>query len=325
MRADPIPVIESVRAVRALGSECVLRVTAEDDTSALVLLDDAVTLLAELEQRWSRFRDDSELSILNRNAGTPVAVSIETCELLALAIEAWKVTDGLFNPSILGALVDAGYDRPFDELSSGPPSGQVAAQAASPAPGLGEVVVDAANLLVTLPANVSLDFGGIGKGRAADLVLEQLLASGALGACVDLGGDIRVGGRGIEGEGWVIAVDDPFNPGQDLALISLSAGSVTTSSRMRRQWTTVDGSAHHLVDPATGRPARSGLAAVTVVAADAAWGEIHAKAALIAGSFEGVFLLMQAGLSGLLVQDDGTVLRAGPIDDFLISYPDVSL
>jgi thiamine biosynthesis lipoprotein len=187
------------------------------------------------------------------------------------------------------------------------------------------VVVDEERLMVTLPENVSLDFGGIGKGRCADLVLERLLAAGAGGACVDLGGDVRVGGSGPEGDGWVIAIDDPFHPGEDLALIALSSGAVTTSSRLRRQWSTVDGPAHHLLDPTTGHPARRGLAAVSVVAADAAWGEVHAKAALIAGPFDGVFLLVQAGLSGLLVQDDGTVLTAGSIDDYLINSSGVSL
>ena len=79
------------------------------------------------------------------------------------------------------------------------------------------------------------------------------------------------------------------------------------------------------IERSTGRPSRNGLAAVTVVAANAAWGEVHAKAALIAGPFDGVFLLAQAGLSGLLVQDDGSVLTAGAIDDYLINDSGVSL
>ena len=289
------------------------------------MIDDAIGLLDGLDRKWSRFRKDSELSELNRGAGRPVAVSAETCSLLLLAIEAWRSTEGLFDPTILSALVGAGYDRTFEEIGSGQPAGRLDRSSPRSSPGFGEVTVDEANLTVTLPENVSLDLGGIGKGQAADLVLERLLADGAIGACIDLGGDVRVGGSAPLGDGWVIAVDDPFHPGDDLALVSLSAGAVTTSSRLRRRWSTVDGPAHHLVDPATGRPARSGLAAVTVVAANAAWGEVHAKAALIAGPFDGVFLLAQSGLSGLLVQDDGTVLTAGSIDDYLINSSGVSL
>jgi thiamine biosynthesis lipoprotein len=318
-------VLESTRTFRALGSDCSLRVWAEDDASGSLMVDDAVHLLDGLDRKWSRFRPDSELSELNRGAGKPVAVSSETCALVLLAIEAWRSTDGLFDPTVLGALVAAGYDRTFDEIGTTEQSGRLDQDSFRPSPGPGGVVVDEENLMVTLPDNVSLDFGGIGKGRCADLVLECLLAGGAIGACVDLGGDVRVGGSSPQGEGWVIAVDDPFKPGGDLALITLSSGAVTTSSRLRRQWSTADGPAHHLLDPTTGHPAMSGLAAVTVVAADAAWGEVHAKAALIAGPFDGVFLLAQAGLSGLLVQDDGTVLTAGSIDDYLLNSSSVSL
>ena len=316
---------ESIRTFRALGSDCTLRVWAEDEASGSLMVDDAIHRLDGLERKWSRFRTDSELSELNRGAGKPVAVSSETCALMLLAIEAWRSTDGLFDPTILGALVAAGYDRTFDEIGTTEQAGRLDQDSLRPSPGPGGVVVDEENLMITLPDNVSLDFGGIGKGRCADLVLECLLAGGAIGACVDLGGDVRVGGSSPQGEGWVVAVDDPFHPGGDLALITLSSGAVTTSSRLRRQWSTVDGPAHHLLDPTTGQPAKSGLAAVTVVAADAAWGEVHAKAALIAGPFDGVFLLAQAGLSGLLVQDDGTVLTAGSIDDYLINSSDVSL
>ena len=317
--------LESTTTFRALGSDCTLRVWAEDDASGSLMVDDAIDFVDGLDRKWSRFRGDSELSELNRGAGKPVAVSSETCAIVLLAIDAWRSTDGLFDPTILGALVEAGYDRTFDEIGTTEPAGRLDEDSLRPSPGPGGVVVDEERLMVTLPENVSLDFGGIGKGRCADLVLERLLAGGAVGACVDLGGDVRVGGSSPQGEGWVVAVDDPFHPGGDLALITLSSGAVTTSSRLRRQWSTVDGPAHHLLDPTTGQPAKSGLAAVTVVAADAAWGEVHAKAALIAGPFDGVFLLVQAGLSGLLVQDDGTVLTAGSIDDYLINSSGVSL
>lgn len=317
--------VESARSFRALGSDCSLRVWAEDAASGARMIDHAIDLLVGLDRKWSRFRADSELSELNRGAGKPVAVSSETCTLMSLAIEAWRSTDGLFDPTILGSLVGAGYDRTFDEITAAESTGRLDQDSFRPSPGLDGVVVDEKNLMVTLPEAVSLDLGGIGKGHAADLVLEQLLSNGAAGACIDLGGDVRVGGSEPEGGGWIIAVDDPFHPGEDLALISLSSGAVTTSSRLRRQWMTTDGPAHHLVDPSTGRPSRNGLAAVTVVAANAAWGEVHAKAALIAGPFNGVFLLAQAGLSGLLVQDDGSVLTAGAIDDYLINDSGVSL
>ena len=88
------------------------------------LLGDAVALLADIEARWSRFRPDSELSALNAHAGAPVFTSTDTAAVVALALEAWRATGGLFDPTIHDALVASGYDRSFDELV--PPAAGVA-------------------------------------------------------------------------------------------------------------------------------------------------------------------------------------------------------
>lgn len=315
---------EHLRRFRALGSDCLLRVVvADDDLSGPALLDAAVARLADIESRWSRFRPDSELSALNSHAGSPVFTSPDTATLIGLAVEAWRATDGLFDPTVHDALVASGYDRTFDELAPAaapttqPPPSEPAPSVAVPGPA--DIEVDERIGLVVLPSGCHIDLGGIGKGRAADLVTDQLLGSGALGVCVDLGGDVRVGGLAVSGaDDWVIAVDDPFEPGRDLALLRLGGGAVTTSSRARRRWSTASGAAHHLIDPVTGRPAQSDLAAVTVVAGSAAWGEVHAKAALIAGTARGRVLIEEAGMCALLVADDGTVSTAGPIETFLV-------
>ena len=311
---------EQLRRFRALGSECLVRVVvADDDPSGPALLDGAVALLDDIESRWSRFRPESELSALNAHAGSPVFTSADTATVVAMAIEAWRVTGGLFDPTVHDALVASGYDRTFDDIGEADPSPTSAPDRPATVPGPADIEVDERIGLVVLPPGCHLDLGGIGKGRAADLVIDQLIASGAAGACVDLGGDVRVAGLTVGGgDDWVIAVDDPFEPGRDLALLRLAGGAVTTSSSMKRRWSTGSGAAHHLIDPGTGRPAESGLAAVTVVAGAAAWGEVHAKAALIAGVQRGRTLIEDAGMCALLVADDRTVVTAGPMEDFLV-------
>jgi thiamine biosynthesis lipoprotein len=309
---------EHLRRFRALGSDCLVRVVvADDDASGPALVDMAVARLAELEGRWSRFRADSELTALNTHAGSPVFTSTETATLVAMAIEAWRVTDGLFDPTVHDALIASGYDRSFDELASGTVA--TPHRPATPVPGPAAIEVDERVGLVVLPEGCHIDLGGIGKGRCADLVADELLGAGAAGVCVDLGGDVRVGGLTVgSGDDWVIAVDHPLEPGTDLALIRLAGGAVTTSSSARRRWATDEGAAHHLIDPGTGRPAAAGLCAVTVVSGAAAWGEVHAKAALIAGARRGAELIEAAGMCALLVGDDGSVTRAGPLDAFLV-------
>ena len=315
-------VVETSRAFRAMGSDCVVRVVVANGR-AEPILDRVEARMHELEKRWSRFLVDSELSQLNDHSGAPVFVSRETFELVSLAIDAWRATGGLFDPTMLDALRNVGYDKTFDALAAQGPA--VVDDSLTVFGGLDGVDLDARSFLVHTPPGMHLDLGGIGKGHAADLLFAQVIEDGVSGACLDFGGDIRVGGEPAEGNGWVVVVDDPFHPGQDLVSLALSEGSVTTSSRLRRKWTTTKGEAHHLLDPATAEPSESSIAAVTVLAARAAWGEAHAKAALIAGPIAGLRLIEDAGLSALLIADDGTVVTAGEFERFVVGGPTLAV
>lgn len=309
---------EVTRSFRAMGSDCEVRVVVEGHRAAPIL-DRVEARIGELEQRWSRFLPDSELSKLNAHSGAPVFVSSDTFDLISLAIDAWRATGGLFDPTLLDVLRGLGYDRPFDSMGGQAP---FAAQPTEPSPSdLNAIELHPHARMILTPPSMQIDLGGIGKGHAADLLYAQVREDGVTGACLDLGGDIRTGGVTAEGTGWGIVVDQPFCPGDDLVMIGIGEGSVATSSRLRRTWSTADGAAHHLIDPTTAQPAVSGLAAVTVVAARAAWGEAHSKAALIAGPVEGAKLIEAAGLSALFVADDGAVTMAGDFEKFVIGKP----
>jgi thiamine biosynthesis lipoprotein len=152
---------------------------------------------------------------------------------------------------------------------------------------------------------VRLDLGGIGKGYAADLVAVALRDGGAAGVCVNLGGDLRVTGEPPDGApAWVIAVRDPSG-GERFGNLALLEGGVATSTRLRRAWRRAGRDLHHLLDPASGEPAARGLTSVTVLAAEAWWAEVLAKAAFVAGSADGAQLVADHGATGLLVHDDG--------------------
>jgi thiamine biosynthesis lipoprotein len=307
--------IEVVRSFGAMGSDCTLRITAANPDLADDLASRAEALVRQLESLWTRFRSDSELMVLNDNAGGAWGVSPDTFALIGAAMDAHRITNGIFDPTLLDALIAAGYDRSFEQLGSGVIASKPLGLEASP---VKAVELDAERNFVTLPAGVHLDLGGIAKGRAADLVARLLESVGAAGACVDLGGDIAVFGDRIDDQRWAVAVDDPAQPGTDLAVLVLERGAVATSSRAKRQWQTSVGSAHHLLDPRTGRSAVSDLVAVTVVAAEAMWAEVFAKAALIAGSTEGATLLEGVGLSALLITESGERRSVGALDAFLV-------
>jgi thiamine biosynthesis lipoprotein len=285
------------RAFHAMGSDAHVVVTGDQR-----LLDVAQARLAQLEARWSRFRLDSEISRLNRANGAPRIVSADTALLVQRSVEAWRATAGAFDPSVHDAVVDLGYDRDFRVL---PGSRATAPPVTRPAPGLGDVLVDPAADVVRLPPGVHLDPGGIGKGLAADLVVLDLLAEGAPGACVSVGGDLRVAGAPPERDCWSVSIADPRHAGRELVRIDLTSGGVATSSRLRRRWWRSGVEYHHVVDPRTGRPATSAAVAATAVADEASLAEVRATEALLVPD-----AIADAHDVELLVVDEDGGLRA---------------
>lgn len=282
---------------------------SEAASLAETLVDWAVERIAQLERRWSRFLPDSELSRLNAAPGLPALVSNDTLVLVRRATDAWRLTGGRFDPTVIDAVERLGYTETFDALSA---RRSVVAALGDPsaAPGCAGVMIDDVVGAVTLPPGVRLDPGGIGKGLAADLVAEELMAGGALGAMVNLGGDLRAIGTPPEGGVWVVGVDDPTDPGHELARVVLVQGAVCTSSRAKRAWDSADGRrVHHLVDPATGTPIEGEVVAVTVLAGQAWWAEATAKVLFAAGPAAGPEARPNA--SALFVMADGALVAVG--------------
>lgn len=267
---------------------------------------EARATVARLEARWSRFVPESDVSRLNTAQGRPVTVAPETVTVIADAIAWWRATDGRFDPTVLEALVAAGYDR--DRASGHGP-----VRAGAPAPGCDGIRIDAAVPTVQLPVGMGIDLGGIGKGRAADVLAEQL--QHLPGGLIDLGGDLRVWGTPPDGAtGWPIAIED-LRDGTTVAVVGLAEGAVATSSTLRRSWRDGERSAHHLIDPRQGRPTTGEVVTVTVVAGRAEAAEVLAKAAIVSGSIGAARqLLDDHEVAALVVPRTGTPVSVGGFD-----------
>jgi thiamine biosynthesis lipoprotein len=258
----------------------------------------------ELEARWSRFVPTSEISRLNHAGGAAVAVSPDTLELIAHAIQGWEATYGLFDPTVLGDLERAGYDRSFELITT--PSADEPTTRSWLVRGCDHIEIDRDQGTVRLPAGVGFDPGGIGKGFAADLVSAEAMDAGAAGILVDLGGDLRVRGVPPERTGcWRIGVEHPVS-GDSLGPVLLTDGAVATSSRARRRWSTADGGRrHHLIDPLLGQPTDSDVLSATAVAANGWQAEVLAKAAFVGGPVQGIGLVGQLGGAALVLTSGG--------------------
>ena len=288
------------RLFRAMNCGMGAWVVATDAQAAEPRLAAVEAFIHATEAALSRFRPDSDLSRLNARAGRPVHVSPLLAELLALALDAARQTDGLYDPTVLEALEAAGYDRSFEQLDPVAAGRPLSAPAAS----WRDVQFDPATRQVTLPVGVRLDLGGIVKGWAADRAAEMLAE---VGPClVDVGGDLAAAGRPVEYPWWPVGVADPRDADHDLALLTLTDRGVATSGTDYRRWRQGDAVRHHIIDPRTRRPAQTDLLSVTVVAPTAMQADLHAKVALMLGSVEGCrYLDRLPDVEGLLIGEDG--------------------
>jgi thiamine biosynthesis lipoprotein len=250
--------------------------------------------LDELEQRWSRFLPESDVSRLNAAPEAFMFVSADTLGLLAAMKDAWRRTNRRYDPTMLSAIMAAGYSTSIDESgrrrhASGLPSLESGARSRRPDSlsqtcTIEDVTIDPFSSAVVLPAGIGIDPGGIGKGLAADLVVTELLAAGTAGALVCVGGDLAAAGTPPTPDGWLVRVEEPRDPSQTLVTLAFSAGGVATSSTLSRTWVHEGRDTHHVIDPSTQTCSQTDLAAVTVVARAGWEAEAHATAALLCGS-----------------------------------------
>jgi FAD:protein FMN transferase len=266
------------------------------------------------EQSLSRFRETSELNLLNSSAGMPLPVSETLWEVLQTALESERLSFGLVTPAVLDALVMAGYDHSFDQLTRVP--SYLMTDHFAPVGLLSDVLLDESARTVCLPPGLRLDFGGIAKGWAADQTTRELAASGP--ALVNAGGDIAVSGSQSNGEAWPIGITDPFNPEANLEILMVEQGGVATSGKEYRRWQQDGIWQHHIIDPRTGMPAQTDVLTATVIAPSAVEAEVAAKVALISGSRVGLeWLDSNSSLAGMLVLEDGHRIYSQRIPQYL--------
>ena len=264
----------------ALGTTAVVLTT---DPAALSRAVAAVQAEVDaVDRACSRFRDDSELSVLNRSAGRPFAASPLLLEAIAVAQRAATLTTGLVDPTIGGALRVLGYDRDFGEVAADGPAVRAVARRV---PGWQAISVDRRAGTVRVPAGVSLDLGATAKALCADRAVAAAAGGGGPGVLVSLGGDVAVAGDPPSG-GWPVHVTDDHAaaPGSGGQTISIFSGGLATSGVTVRRWERGGREFHHVLDPSTGLPADTVWRTVSVAAGSCVDANIGSTAAVILGA-----------------------------------------
>jgi thiamine biosynthesis lipoprotein len=239
--------------------------------------------------------------MVNASDGKTVHVSPLLLETVAVSLRAARLTDGDVDPTVGEALMALGYDRDYALVgAAGPPRIQIV-----PVPGWRTIKLDSDAGTIRLARGVRLDLGAAAKALAADRAAVAARRAAGCGVLVSFGGDIAVSGPPPNG-GWRVRVTDDHRsevdaPGQ---WITRQSGGLATSSTTVRKWATDDGFAHHLVDPATGRPARGVWRTVSVAAGSCLDANIASTASVIRGE-RAVAWLQSLRLPSRLVSADG--------------------
>ena len=300
---------------KVFGTTAILLVTSPDAIVPARSVADRV--LADVDHACSRFRPDSELSRLNAAHGEPLTISATFAELLAAALRAARLTGGDVDPTCGRALTGLGYDRDFDDVRA---AGDVPARLTGPVgpvPGWRRVRLDHGGQRVRLDGGAQLDLGATAKAWAADKCAEQIANAVGCGVLVSLGGDVAVAGEPPP-SGWRVKVTDDHAAPDSAAgqTVTISSGGLATSSITVRTWTVGGRPVHHIIDPATGEPARSCWRTVSVAAGTCTDANTASTAAIIRSAAAPDWL-HDVGLPARLVRHDGTVeTTAGwPRDD----------
>lgn len=304
-----------MQQIRFYAMGCHMTAILDDDTpQGAESLRQVPAWFEEWEQVLSRFREDSELSRLNQLSGSPVTVSQTLWEVFQLSLLSNRYTNGLVSPALLKALQSAGYDRSFSELNPDQPTEFKSDPYTEPE--LAKIFQDPQERILQLPDGMWLDFGGVAKGWAAQKAAERLGTNAP--ALVNAGGDIAVCAPPNRGLSWPIGLENPFNTNQQLQILRINAGGVATSGRDFRHWKQNGRIQHHIIDPHSGKPAKTDILAATVIAPDLYQAEAAAKAVLILGSQNGLnWLETKPSLAAILVLENQKILTSSRIKPYL--------
>jgi thiamine biosynthesis lipoprotein len=224
------------------------------------------------EQRLSRLGDDSELRRVNASAGRWVPISDDLERLVRFALTQADRTGGLFDPTMLDAMIAAGHDQDVGAVLAGE---RGALHPPRPCGRWSEIEVRRGS--IRLPPDVGLDLGGVAKGWTADLAAAEAVRAGLAWALVDAGGDLRIAADAPPDR---CAIEDPMIANEEAARLRIAAGALASSSTTRRTW---GSGLHHVIDPRTGAPSSAPVLRATVWAPSCAEAEVLATWALLTG------------------------------------------
>lgn len=315
------------REFRALGTDIII--TADLEAGQEKILAEAERKIRDFEQRFSRFIKTSELSQFNNSLVTQETVSLMLASLLDEAKNYYLKTAGIFDPTIIGSLETAGYDRSFDQINFSNRQekyqktnkhsvAQIKIFAARPKMTDLEIV----GRIVSHPQDFRVDLGGLGKGYIIDYLAKNTFTS-IKNYWLSAGGDIIAAGHQENGIGWDIGVQNPYQPEENIFFINTAGKKLglATSGIIKRTWKKDGQISHHLIDPRNGRPVKNEILSVTAISSSALRADIFAKTTLILGISQGLdFIEKETDTAVIIFTRDKKTIFSKRAPQFLKKY-----
>ena len=303
-------------ATRAMATDITVHGMANADVVTQRAVHDALEQFHEVESACTRFDPKSPLMQVNARPNRWHSVPPTLFRAIQEAYRAHQRSKGRFDPRVLRSLVGLGYDGRLtfssDDVEVAEDPGALRAVRGPWRPRFRGGPHPQVQL-----GREPVDLGGIGKGLAIRWAQDRLEAD-VDEFLIDAGGDIACRGGGPDGQGWLVAVENPRNGLGPLAVVALRDTACATSSIRLRRWRSGGRRVHHLVDPRTGRPGGAGLLAVTVIAPDPADAEVSSKSLFLEGARGISGAARRANAAALWVRSDGSVGETPAFGDHVI-------
>ena len=296
-----------------MGTTFRMEFSHADSKKAIVLEDKVVKEIKRLEKKLSPYINDSEISIINRQAAiAPVKVSVEMLELLQFALEMGEKTDGVFDISY------ASVGRYYDFRSKKAPNTNII-QEKLKAINYKNIILNKADSSVSfISKECRINLGGFAKGYAAEVTAKILKQGDADYGQITIGGDTYLFGRKYGKNGWRIGIKNPDRPKEAAILIQTTDSAVSTSGNYERFFFKNGERIHHIINPKTGKSAK-GIKSVTIIGKNGAMCDALSTTLLISGEQKGLALINSIpDYEAIMITDDDRVITSNNANKFIV-------
>lgn len=292
-----------------------MTLTAYGDNCSAAL-DAAIAEIERLDDMFSVSNAAGELAVINENGGG--IISDETADIIEASLDLYYKTQGAFDISVYPLMVEWGFTTQKYKVP-----GERVIETLLENVDAGKISYDASTKQLMLADGMQIDFGAIAKGYTSQRIMDIFGEYDLKCAIVSLGGNVQVYGKRYDGSRWRIAIENPDNTDDYIGVLQVEDKAVITSGGYERYFEENGTTYHHIIDPATGYPACSGLTSVTIVGDNGMYADGLSTALFVMGSGSAVKFWQEYGddFDIVLVEEDGgIIISEGIADSFTSDY-----